>query len=130
MWSMFYIKGWHYYTAGDCTVQLISKVMFERVWNACRTRLRHMQDTSTSTRPCYKAAARHTWVPRPFFKRWGCIQNACGTCPECLWDVSETRANVTLELSCTVLLNVAVDKQIQILSINRAYINWHHGITL
>ena len=72
-----------------------------------RTRLKRVQDASgthvrrvhASAKPCNKAATRRTRVPRPFFaRRWAR--------PERVWNASETRANVTLELSCTVTLSM------------------------
>ena len=49
-----------------------------------------------------KAAVRCTWVPCPFLLD-GMHWNACETHLKCMQDVSGTCANVTLELSCTVL---------------------------
>jgi len=71
--------------------------------------LKRVQDASgtparcicASTKPCDKAAARHTWVSRPFLPDGG----ASGTRVRCIWNVCECYLGA--ELYCS---NVMIDK--------------------
>jgi len=93
-------------------VQLSSKVMSACIRNVCEMHLKHVQDTSeshnkmrpecicTSAKTRNRAAARCTWVPRPFLP--DTLWNKCRTRLKRVRDASEMRVNVTLELSRTV----------------------------
>ena len=92
-----------------CFKDLFLKYSTAQLQGNVRTRLKRVQDASgthvrrvhASAKPCNKAATRRTRVPRPFFaRRWAR--------PERVWNASETCANVTLELSCTVTSNATL----------------------
>ena len=85
------------------TAQLQSNVRthLERAQHTFRTRIRCIR---ASAKPCNKAGVRLKQVTAtPFFARLGMH-------PEHMLDISEmragTRANITLELSCTVVLTL------------------------
>jgi len=78
-----------------------SETCLEYMWDKSGTCTRCIR---ASAKPCNKAAARLSLTSTPFFFRR--VQNACETHLECVQDASGMRANITLELSCTITYNL------------------------